>query len=255
MKMLFPCIIILPTVAGRREGAVARDCREEPAGGSSDFQETRPYLPVGRPVRRTTMTYSLLRFAHLVGLMLMGAGLIGVWISDLRSRRVRDLVLFAEAVRNVAVFYDGVVVPGAVVLFISGAWMTADVWGGWGFIDHPWLAGMIVLFVFEFIEGNTVTRLYFMRLRRLTNEALVQGAATPDLDRVRQELVPTFTHFLDIPMLLVIVSLGAIRPSTWTQFVLGVLCAVAAAAALTLWIPRLYPWPHPPHPRAKGHTT
>ncbi|MGH7255845.1 MAG: DUF2269 family protein, partial [Nitrospirales bacterium] len=63
-------------------------------------------------------------------------------------------------------------------LFVSGAWMIAEAWGGWGFIQHPWLAGMILLFVIEFIEGNTVTRLYFMRLRRLTNEALAQGALT-----------------------------------------------------------------------------
>lgn len=133
------------------------------------------------------MTYSLLRFAHLVGLMLMGAGLIGVWISDLRSRKVRELALFAEAVRNIAVFYDGVVVPGALILMASGAWMTADVWGGWGFMQHPWLAGMILLFVIEFVEGNTVTRLYFMRLRRLTNDALTQGGVTPELTRTRQE--------------------------------------------------------------------
>ena len=58
--------------------------------------------------------------------------------------------------------------------------MTADV-GGWEFIEHPWLVGMIVLFVFEVVEGNTVTRLYFMRLRRLTNDALTQGGVTPEL--------------------------------------------------------------------------
>jgi len=46
------------------------------------------------------MTYSLLLYAHLIGLMLLGAGLIGV-ISDLRSRKVRDLGFFAEAVRNI----------------------------------------------------------------------------------------------------------------------------------------------------------
>lgn len=183
------------------------------------------------------MTYSLLRFAHLVGLTLMGAGLIGVWMSDLRSRKVHDLALF----------YDGVVVPGAVILFVSGAWMTADVWDGWEFMQHPWLAGMILLFVIEFVEGNTVTRLYFMRLRRLTNEALAQGAATPELNRARQEHVPTFTHFLDIPMLLLIVSLGAIRPATWTQFIIGTVCALAVATALTMWIPRLYPWVPPTH--------
>ena len=47
--------------------------------------------------------------------------------------------------------------PDVVILFVSGAWMTADVWGGWGFTQHPWLAGMILLFVIEFVEGNTVT--------------------------------------------------------------------------------------------------
>ena len=196
------------------------------------------------------MTYSLLRYAHLVGLMLIGGGLIGVWVSDMRSRKVRDLVLFGEAIRNIAVFYDGLVVPGALILFVSGAWMTAETWGGWGFMQHPWLAGMILLFVLEFVEGNTVTRLYFMRLRRLANDALSQGGVTPELTRARQEHVPTFTHFLDIPMLLLIVSLGALRPSTWTQFIVGFIVALAVATALTLWIPRLYPWLPPVPNRA-----
>lgn len=202
-------------------------------------------IPLALEGRKEPVTYLILRFAHLVGLMLIGAGLIGVWIADLRSRQIRDLALFAEAVRNIAVFYDGVVVPGAIILLISGAWMTAEVWGGWGFMQQPWLAGMIFLFAFEFIEGNTVTRLYFMRLRRLTNDALNQGCVTPELTRARQEHVPTFTHFLDIPMLLLIVSLGAIRPNTWTQFIVGAICALAVAAALTIWIPRLYPWVPP----------
>jgi uncharacterized membrane protein len=191
------------------------------------------------------MTYSLLRYAHLVGLMLIGGGLIGVWISDLRSRKVRDLVLFGEAIRNIAVFYDGLVVPGALILLMSGTWMTAEVWGGWGFMQHPWLAGMILLFVFEFVEGNTVTRLYFMRLRRLANDALSRGGVTPELTRARQEHVPTFTHFLDLPMLFLIVSLGALRPSTWTQFIVGAIAALVVATVLTLWIPRLYPWAPP----------
>ena len=200
------------------------------------------------------MPYPLLQFAHLTGVILMGAGLIGVWMADLRSRQVSDLVRFAEAVRSIAVFYDGVVVPDAVILFLSGAWMTAEVWGGWEFMQHPWLAGMILLFVIEFVEGNTVTRLYFLRLRRLTNEALAQGTSTMELSRARQEHVPTFTHFLDIPMLMVIISLGAIRPMTWTQFAIGTLCALAIATALTIWIPRLYPWT-PPSPITPHEST
>ena len=121
------------------------------------------------------MTYSLLKFAHILGAILIGAGLIGVWMSDLRSRQLRELHAFSEAVRNIAVFYDGVVVPGAILLLASGGWLIWVFYGGWGFLDVPWLLGMVVLFAFEFIEGNTVTRVYFMRLRRITREALRTG--------------------------------------------------------------------------------
>jgi uncharacterized membrane protein YecN with MAPEG domain len=172
----------------------------------------------------------------------MGAGLIGVWYSDLRSRQVRDLALFAECVRQVAVFYDGLVVPGALLLLGSGTWLIVTVYGGWAFLGMPWLTGMVALFAFEFIEGNTITRVYFMRLRRLTRTALAQGSVTAELERARQEHLPTFTHFLDLPILFVIVALGAMRPITWALFVVGLIVAVAAATVLTLAIPRLYPF-------------
>ncbi len=191
------------------------------------------------------MTYALLKLAHIIGAILIGAGLIGVWLCDLRSRQSRELVRFAEAVRNVAVFYDGVVVPGALVLLASGAWLIVESFGGWGFVRVPWLAGMVLLFAFEFVEGNTVTRLYFMRLRRLTEEALAAGHFTPQLEQARAESVPTFTHFLDLPILFLIVSLGALKPQTWTLFGVGALVALATAAALTFFIPRLYPWSGP----------
>jgi hypothetical protein len=37
----------------------------------------------------------------------MSAGLIGVFVADMRSRQVRDVKLFAQAVTFIAVFYDG----------------------------------------------------------------------------------------------------------------------------------------------------
>ncbi|MBI1866929.1 MAG: DUF2269 domain-containing protein [Methylocystis sp.] len=188
------------------------------------------------------MTYELLKFAHIVGLALISGGAIGVFISDLRSRQLADLPLFAEAVRNIAVFYDGVVVPGALLLLISGTWLIVSFYGGWNFLAEPWLTGMVVLFACEFIEGNTVTRLYVMRMRRLTKEALKRGYATSELERARAELVPAFTHFLDIPLLMVIISLGAIRPDNWTLCIAGVVAALLLAALLTLMVPRLYPW-------------
>ena len=68
------------------------------------------------------MDYSLLKLFHIVGAVLIGGGLIGVWMADLRSRQLRELKPFSEAVRNIAVFYDGLVVPGALLLLISGTW-------------------------------------------------------------------------------------------------------------------------------------
>jgi hypothetical protein len=188
------------------------------------------------------MTYEFLKFAHLIGLALMAAGLIGVFFSDLRSRQLNDLSLFAEAIRNIAVFYDGLVVPGALLLLGSGVWLTAAYFGGWSFLELPWLAGMVGLFAFEFIEGNTITRLYFMRLRRLTRQALETRRMSPELALARAEHVPTFTHFLDLPILFVIVMLGALRPNTWTVFAVGLGAAIMVATVLTIVLPRLYPW-------------
>jgi Predicted integral membrane protein (DUF2269) len=113
---------------------------------------------------------------------------------------------------------------------------------GWEFLKLLWLTGMVILFALEFIEGNTITRLYFMRLRRLARVALAEERLTQELARARAEQLASFTHFLDIPILLVIVSLGALRPSGWTQFVIGLVIAVAAASLLNYAIPRLYPW-------------
>lgn len=192
--------------------------------------------------------YLLLRFAHVLGLMLLSAGLIGVFVSDVRSRQVRDLNLFAQAVTLIAVFYDGLVVPGALLLLGSGTWLIIAYHDGWSFLGVPWLAGMVVLFAFELIEGNTITRLYFMRLRRLTRQALAENRVTPELVRARSEQLASFTHFLDIPILVVIVSLGVLRPGDWTQFAVASVLAVLVASVLNYVIPRLYPWGGEPAP-------
>jgi len=190
------------------------------------------------------VSYQVLRLLHIIGAILICAGLIGVWLSDLRSRQLRDLARFGEAIRNIAVFYDGLVVPGALLLLASGTWLIVTVYGGWSFyfLKIPWLAGMVILFGLEFIEGNTVTRLYFRRLRRLTLKAEAAGQVSPELERARTEALPTFTHFLDLPLLLVIVSLGATRPNTWSLFFAGMVVAILVAVALTMTLPRLYPW-------------
>lgn len=188
------------------------------------------------------MTYNLLKFFHILGAILMGAGLVAVWLADMRSRQLRELPTFAEAVRTIAVCYDGLVVPGSLLLLASGAWMIAQYYGGLDFLHVPWLAGMVVLFLAEFIEGNTVTRLYFMRLRRLTHQALQVGHFTTELEQERGKLVPSFTHFLDLPALTLIIALGALKPDSWSLWFAGVISAFVISSLLTYWIPRLYPW-------------
>ncbi len=188
------------------------------------------------------MEYLILKYAHVLGAVLMGAGLIGVWLADLRSRQHKELIRFSEAVRYIAVFYDGIVVPGALILLTSGVWFTVKYYDGWEFVKTPWLAGMIFLFAFEFIEGNTVTRLYFMKLRKLTQEALNQNQITEELEAERGKLIPSFTHFLDLPMLFLIIALGVIKPQTWGMFIFGSITAIAIASLFTVVIPRLYPW-------------
>jgi hypothetical protein len=88
-------------------------------------------------------------------------------------------------VRNIALFYDGLVVPGALLLLASGTWLIVEFYDGCTFLEVPWLAGMMLLFAFEFVEGNTITRLYFIKLRRLCLEAVRQGRFTAELEQVR----------------------------------------------------------------------
>ncbi len=184
------------------------------------------------------MTYELLRFAHLVGVLVMGGGLLAVFMADLHGRRSRDAAGFAEAAALVARCYDALVVPGALLLAAAGAVMTA-VFHGAAVLDQPWLLAMIVLFTLEFIEGNTITRLAFRRLRRLSR------ANDPALAAARASRLAAFTHFLDLPALAVIVGLGVFRPLTWPPIIAAVAAAVAVAAVLTAAVPLLLVRPSP----------
>ena len=51
------------------------------------------------------MTYEILRLLHFIGLSLIAGGLIGVFVSDLRSRQLVELAPFAEAIRNLSLIH------------------------------------------------------------------------------------------------------------------------------------------------------
>ncbi len=187
------------------------------------------------------MDYLIFKLFHIIGFILIGGGLVSVFIADLRSRQTADIRIIAEACRYVAIFYDGVIVPGAVIVLISGPVMIFK--AGFGFFQMPWLTGMWILFAFEFVEGNTITRIHFRRLIKRSRAALSRGGITAELRNEMERKLPTFTHYLDIPLFSLIVCLGALRPSTWGLFAAGLALSLAVAGTLAIGLPRIYNWP------------
>ena len=131
----------------------------------------------------------------------------------------------------------------AIILLVSGAWPIAEFFGGWKFIKTPWLARMVILFSFEFIEGNTVTRLYFMRLRRLTCAALKDrpvhagtrksaGGASADLHALPRP-ADAVSHRR---------ARGHQTGDVDDVYHRRLVASVLLAAVLTFYIPRLYLW-------------
>jgi uncharacterized membrane protein len=181
--------------------------------------------------------YLLLRLLHIVGFIILGGGLLAVFVSELRAYRSADINRFAEAARYTATFYDGLVLPGAVLVGLSGAFLIFEL--GLGLFTEPWLVGMWGLFLFEFIEGNTITRGQFQRTLRRSREALATGRLTgPDREEART-LLGRVTHFLDVPLFLVIVYCGAMRPDSWAHVLAAIAVALVATMILTVAVPKL----------------
>ena len=157
------------------------------------------------------MSHLIFKFLHISGVILIGSGLMGVLIADSRVRQTNDIRLTINM--NI------------------------------GFFDLPWLTGMWILFVAEFVEGNTITRIHFRRLLKLSRIALDQGRITAGLQEEMERILPTFTHYLDMPLFLFIVFLGSLRPLTWNYFTIGILLALAVTFSLTISISRIYRWP------------
>jgi uncharacterized membrane protein len=180
--------------------------------------------------------YLLLRFGHIVGLILLGGGLLGVFVSELRAYRTSDVHRFAEAAWYTASFYDALVLPGALLVALSGLLLIVEL--GLGTFTEPWLVGMWGLFLFEFVEGNTITRRQFQRTLRRSRAALERGRlSAPDRADARTTL-GRVTHFLDLPLFLVIVYCGALRPDTWAHVLAAIAVALIATMILAAAVPR-----------------
>lgn len=182
-------------------------------------------------------SYSLLRLVHIVGFITLGGGLLAVFVSEMRAYRTTDVHRFAEAAWYTATFYDALVLPGAVLVGLSGLLLIVKL--GLGFFSEPWLVGMWGLFLFEFVEGNTITRVQFQRTLRRSRELLATGRLTAEDREEARTLLGRVTHFLDMPLFLVIVYFGTVRPESWAHVLAAITAALVTAMILTAGMPRL----------------
>ncbi len=174
--------------------------------------------------------YTLLRFLHVIGFIFIGGGLLAIWVSEWRGYSATRPLVFAEAAHYTAILYDFVVLPGALLVAVTGPLL---IWkAGFGYFDMPWLTAMWALFLFEFVEGNTVTRLQFRRTLRISRSYAGSTVLTPEMKGEARTLLGRFTHFLDMPLFSVIVYCGVTRTNSWV--VVG--AAIAIAIVVTLFL-------------------
>lgn len=182
--------------------------------------------------------YTLLKFAHLMGFTFLGGGLLAVWVSEFQAYRTDDMKEFTDAAWYTAIFYDFLVVPGALAVAISGYFLMREL--GLGFFDEPWLITMWGLFLFEFIEGNTVTRIQFRKTLRSSRAAFNAGKVlTEEIREEARTFLNRIVHFLDVPMIMVIIFCGAVRPDSWTIILTSIALAIVVTIILVFSIPSL----------------
>jgi uncharacterized membrane protein len=183
-------------------------------------------------------TYTLLKFIHIMGFVLIFSGVFAIFLSEWQSHTTHDIRVFAEAARYNLIFRNCLIAPGSIIITITGIFLVLEL--DIGFFDEPWLVGMWGLFAFEFIEANVVARRHNRQTLKCARRALEAGALTPELRREAHGALGIFTHFLDIPITVVMVWCGVARPDGWTGIAIGVAIAVALAVALSMTVPHLY---------------
>ena len=185
------------------------------------------------------MSYAWLLVAHLLGAVLLGAAIVALWLVDGQIRRASDCGALGRAGRRADALVKRVLVPGVLLLAGSGGWLVAGYYGGWDFVRIPWLAGMAVLFVFQSVWANTVTRAHAQRMRRLLARTRDADPLTPALERARNEPLASFGQQLEPLLFAVVVALGLLRPMDWGVVAMGCVAAALLAAAIAFYAVRL----------------
>lgn len=154
------------------------------------------------------MTYQVLIFAHILGVIILGGALIFGQMHQIRARRSRDVRFIAETYRTLYLTLMPFAPIGGLTLLASGA---ALVYLG-GFPIRGWLLALILLFAFELLEGITHYRPHARRLMRLSEEALQRGGITPELAELMNHRIANLLLYIDIPNFLIIAILATFKP-------------------------------------------
>ncbi len=186
-------------------------------------------------------SYTVLKLLHVFAFITLGAGLVGVLVADLRARMSTRFDLLVDSIDTMLMFYYRVVMPGSLMILLSGFSL---VFGYYGLkaLEVPWLAGMMVLFVFEFFEGHLIMKFHYLKLKQAVERSRQAGQSVPELDKELRARLTLATHFLDVPNFALIVTLGIVRPDDWTLFTVGVTLVLAVTAWMAIVVPRRYPW-------------
>lgn len=96
------------------------------------------------------------------------------------------------------------------------------------------------VFSFEFVEGNTITRIQFRRTLRGSRDALERGdPLTDDLRDEARSPLNQLVLFLDVPLFTVIVYCGTVRSDSWLHVFIAVAIGLFGAILLMFFVPRL----------------
>ena len=177
--------------------------------------------------------HSTLVLAHLLGALMLGVAIAAGVVTDARARRAPTVAQLADALRRETLFQQRLLLPGIVLLLVSGVALVVVYYGGWSFLGLPWLAAMVLLYALEGLRANTLSRRHAVRLRQLAARAVALGRLTPELDRARRDRQAIFARLLELAAFLLMLALGIFRPQSWATIGAGVLAGLLAAAVAT----------------------
>lgn len=154
------------------------------------------------------MYYQSLIFLHVMGITILGGALILGQVHQIRARKSKDVRFIAETYRTLYLTIIPWAPAGGLTILLTGIGLA---YRG-GFQIEGWLLALLILFVFEALEGITHYIPHAWRLMNLSREAEQKGIITPELDKMMNSRLANFMLYLDIPNFLIIAVLATFKP-------------------------------------------